>query len=484
MSMSHVSESAPGTRPVIVIGAGPAGLTAALELTTHGRKVIVVEALDNVGGISRTVTTNNGCRMDLGGHRFFTKSRRVSDFWHSVGDLLVERQRQSHILYRGHLLTYPVAVEGATFRAMGFLGTIRAAWGYMCAAVHKRREDSLEDFYINRFGRGLYNMFFESYTAKVWGVHPSQLSPDWGAQRVKSLSVGKVLKDMLSVGRSNKQTPTTLIRRFEYPPLGPGQLWEAVAKKVVDLGGELILGRKVTEISVENGRVTSVSLDDGTQIATDTVISSMPLKDLVDTLKGASLDADVVEAARELPYRDFIIVGVLVKKSELKMSLTDNWIYIQDNRVRVGRLQVFNNWSPDMVADPDQYVWLGMEYFANEGDDLWSMAKETMEKFAVDELVTIGIINSADAVVGEAAVVHVPKAYPCYMGTYDKIDKIRDTLDSIGGLWVVGRAGQHRYNNMDHSMLTAMYAADAILNGSEDRSPVWGVNTTDDYHEE
>lgn len=471
--------------PIVIIGAGPAGLTAAHRLCSQGRRVVVVEALDVVGGLSRTVPTEYG-RMDLGGHRFFTKEDIVNEFWHDVApDLMKERQRLSRILYRGHMLDYPVRLCVDTFRAMGVSGTLRAAWGYACARVHKRHEASLEDFYINRFGRGLYEMFFESYTNKVWGVHPSGLSPDWGAQRVKSLSVSKVIKDMFGHGRRDSQGPMSLTRRFEYPPLGPGQLWERVAKQISGYGGEVLTGHKVSRICVDrDGHIYCVVLDDGKSIDCDTVLSSMPLRDLAKSIDGGPDDPEARKAAEALPYRDFITVGMPVLKRLIKRRLPDNWIYIQDASVRLGRIQVFNNWSADMVSDPDNIMWLGLEYFADRGEDLWNMDDGRFISMAIDELITIGLIDSREAVVENGAVrINVPDAYPTYMGSYAQMDRIRRWLDGIHGLWPVGRAGQHRYNNMDHSMLTAMYAADAILGGSEDRAPVWSVNTSEEYHE-
>lgn len=472
---------------IIVVGAGPAGLTAAYELARNGDyKVVVIEALDRVGGLSRTVQTPYG-RMDLGGHRFFTKEGRVNDFWHNVaGDMMVERERHSRILYRGHLLDYPVRLSGDTFRAMGIGGTIRAGWGYMCSTIHKRPERSLEDFYINRFGRGLYSMFFESYTAKVWGVHPSALSPDWGAQRVKSLSVSKVIKDMFRRRLSGADVPTTLIRRFEYPPHGPGQLWEAVADRLEKLGGRVILNTRVDAIVVNNNNsVTSVKLSDGTTIQGRTVVNTMPLKKLAESLQGAKLSPEAKKIASELQYRDFIMVGLPVCRESVKMPLTDNWIYVQDKRVNLGRLQVFNNWSRDMVSDPDNVIWLGLEYFVSKGDQLWTMSDEYMARHAIKELITIGLIdNATDVLVDGITRINVPDAYPSYLGAYYQLDRLKEELDAIGGLWTIGRAGLHRYNNMDHSMLTGMLAADAILNGSIDRTPVWSVNTSDDYHEE
>lgn len=469
-------------KTAIIAGAGPAGLTAARELLDRVPDVmpVVLEATDMVGGISRTVD-HHGNRIDIGGHRFFSKSEAVNSFWNRHADMPV-RNRVSRIYYLRRFFDYPITMSMQTIRSLGFGRTIKAGVGYMAACMHKRPEHSLEDFYINRFGEPLYRMFFEDYTEKVWGRHPSQLDADWGAQRVKGLSIRAVLKDMLSkaVGRRQAMVETSLISQFNYPAHGPGELWGNVAASIVGAGGRLRYQSAVTGISLSGGRIESVtvSLPDGKTetLACDMLLSSMPIRDLVAAID--NVPDDVRRIASELPYRDFMTVGVLVEGS---CQLPDNWIYIQERDVRVGRLQVFNNWSPDMVARPQDTTWLGMEYFCNEGDAMWQMSDDDFTRMAVDELARIGLINPSDVV--DTVRIRMPKAYPAYFGAYHELPRVREWLDSIENLYCIGRNGQHRYNNMDHSMMTAMAAVDCIAEGRADRSAVWNVNTDDEYHE-
>ena len=514
-------------RVAVVIGAGPAGLTAASELLDKTDiHPLVLEQSDEIGGISKTVRYK-GNRMDIGGHRFFSKSRRVTDFWDktmpqqgspSKDDLLIGRQPQmaaggpdpeqtdrvmlgrgrvSRIFYLRKFFDYPISLKWRTFANMGLLRTVRAGFGYIKAAMVKKPETSLENFYINRFGRPLYSMFFEDYTEKVWGIHPSRLGADWGSQRVKGLSVMAILRDMIrkSLGTKEKgKVETSLIESFVYPKYGPGQLWEAVADDIVAAGGEVRKNNDVTAIHVSDGRVDYVesTLPDGSVVRAecDYLISSMPIKDLVAALRGIDVPDDVKRIASGLPYRDFITVGLLVNKLAIKNQtkiptykdrVPDTWIYIQERDVKIGRLQVFNNWSPYLIADYENTVWIGLEYFCTEGDEMWTMPKEDFIKMAIGELESIGIISADDVL--DATQVKVKKAYPSYFGTYYELDRVKEFLDGIGNLYCVGRNGQHRYNNMDHSMLTAMAVVDAISSGSTDKTPIWAVNTEEDYHE-
>lgn len=521
---------------IVIAGAGPAGLTAAVELLRRGAcRVTVCEASDMVGGISRTVA-HGGNRIDIGGHRFFSKSERVMQWWREMMPLqtapaadeialgermstgvferqactppvdadpqttdcvMLIRRRVSRIYYLRRFFDYPVRLSAATLRNMGLRRTLSAGFGYLRATVRKRPERSLEDFYINRFGRPLYRMFFEDYTTKVWGLHPSQLGADWGSQRVKGLSIAAILRDILSKATGcRKNVETSLIEEFLYPKFGPGQLWEAAADEVRRLGGTILMRTPVTEVHVgPGGAVDSVTVAhaDGRteQLACDAFISSLPLRDLAASLRGTMLPEDAARVAATLPYRDFITVGLLVPRLAIQNTtrlrtianrVPDTWIYIQERDVRLGRVQVFNNWSPYIVADNPGTVWLGLEYFCFEGDDLWSQSDADIAAFATEELRRTGIIDP-DTPVTDSVCIRVPKAYPAYHGSYYQLDTLRRALDSIPNLYCIGRNGQHRYNNMDHSMLTAMEAADAIGRRSTDKSPIWNVNTETDYHE-
>lgn len=516
-----------GRAVALIVGAGPAGLTAARELLDRTSiHPVVCEASDAIGGISQTVRYK-GNRMDVGGHRFFSKSERVTQWWRrmmpmqgapSHDDMLLDRavpvepqgpdperddrvmlvrQRVSRIFYLRKFFDYPIKLAVKTFANMGLWRTLKAGGGYVASMLHKRPETSLENFYINRFGAPLYRMFFEDYTEKVWGIHPSKLGADWGSQRVKGLSVWAILKDMATkrLGRKSDHVETSLIEQFVYPKYGPGQLWETVAADVENDGGEVLMRTPVKRIHVEQGRVDYVVVADpdgsDRRIACDHLFSSMPIKDLIAALDGIEVPADVARIAAELPYRDFITVGLLVKELKIKNETSiktyrdrvpDTWIYIQERDVKVGRLQVFNNWSPYLLNDYEGTMWIGLEYFCTEGDEMWRMDRQAFIDMAIDELVRINIIGSRDDVL-DSTQVKIKKAYPSYYGSYYELDRVKAFLDTIDNLWCIGRNGQHRYNNMDHSMLTAMEAVDAIAAGSTDKRAVWNVNTEEDYHE-
>ena len=522
-------------RHAVIVGAGPAGLTAALELLRRTDIVpIVLEQSSAMGGISRTVNYK-GNRMDIGGHRFFSKSDRVMNWWLEVmpleatseaatfityhnqsrsisssgersADARVEdrvmliRNRKSRIYFLRKFFEYPIALSPQTLRNLGMWRTVKIGVSYARSAIRQiRPEKTLEDFFINRFGRELYLTFFKSYTEKVWGVPCNAISADWGAQRVKGLSITKAILHFLKKLRggekdlSQKNVETSLIEKFLYPKFGPGQLWECVAQMIKDRGGIIETGWSVDRILTQNGRVTGVEAvrQDGArkQFLGDYVFSTMPIKELI-----RSLDADVPENVRQvsegLIYRDFITVGMLLNK--LKISdkdgpdsagarlLKDNWIYVQEPDVLVGRIQIFNNWSPYMVSDP-QNVWMGLEYFCNETDELWNKPDAEMIALAAEEMERIGIFSRSDLL--DAVVIRVPKTYPAYFGTYDRFQELRDYIDKFENLYLVGRNGMHRYNNQDHSMLTAMTAVDNIIEGRTDKSNIWAVNTEQDYHE-
>ena len=508
---------------IVIIGAGPAGLTAGLELLRRAPdrfSVTILEASGALGGISRTVNAG-GDRMDIGGHRFFSKDARVNAFWESLlptqgapalDDRLLGRQkplapggpdpeqtdrvmlvrdRVSRIYYGGKFFDYPISVKPQTFRNLGLSRTVRAGLGYFGACLRKRPETSLENFYINRFGRPLYEMFFEDYTEKLWGRHPSAISADWGAQRVKGLSVLRVLQNALGLSNTKE---TSLIEQFRYPKFGPGQLWEQAAAEFTARGGRLCKNCRVTGLEVRDGRLCTVRAADGgaeKEFPADFVLSSMPLCDLVAALTGVAVPPAVSKAAAGLPYRDFVTVGLLVpqlrQKNEtahkaLGTLVPDCWIYVQDRSVRLGRVQIFNNWSPYMVRDVQNTVFVGLEYFCREHDEFWNASDADLAEAGRRDLVRIGLLD-ADAKVLKSHCERVEKAYPAYFDTYAQLPCIREFLDRLGNLYCIGRNGQHRYNNMDHSMLTAFAACDGILQGNPDKTAVWSVNTEKAYHE-
>jgi protoporphyrinogen oxidase len=511
---------------VIIIGAGPAGLTAALELVRDGRmQPLVLEASHEVGGISRTVDYK-GNRMDIGGHRFFSKSDWVMNWWREIlpiaadaatveiayqgqrrkvgadgtasaesGRVMLLRDRLSRIYFLRKYFDYPIKLNATTLANLGPLRLVRIGVSYVWAMLFPRRtERSLEDFLVNRFGGELYRTFFKDYTEKVWGVPCDRISAEWGAQRIKGLSIVEALRHAWRQRFGTAQaTKTSLIEHFLYPRLGPGQMWQEVARRVTEGGGEIRFGQQVKGVRYEADRAVSVLTTDAAgqvvEIAGSYVISTMPVKDLVAGMQPPA-PAEVREVAAALPYRDFITVGLLVSRMRANRQAQsaradnippDNWIYIQERDVRVGRLQVFNNWSPDLVADEGK-VWLGLEYFCQEGDDLWRLPDQAMIEFAAGELEKIGMIDRADVLDG--TVIRVPKTYPAYFGAYEEFPRVRAWLDGIGNLYLVGRNGMHRYNNQDHSMLTAKLAVEAILDGKVDKAAIWAVNIDDDYHEE
>jgi protoporphyrinogen oxidase len=519
-------------KTAVIIGAGPAGLTAAIEFQRHSQiKPILIEASHDVGGISRTIRYK-GNRMDIGGHRFFSKSDRVMQWWLELlpveaetnphGELryqgrqrdlplaaapahdpqiedlvMLVRQRKSRIYFLRRFFDYPISLKAATFRNMGLKRTLRCGLSYMRSALlPKREERTLEDYIINQFGEQLYLTFFKSYTEKVWGVPCNEISAEWGAQRIKGLSLMGVVKHYLkktfALKRSGdiaqKETETSLIEQFLYPKFGPGQLWEHAADVVREGGGEIHFGIRIDRINVDGNKVVSVEgvneAGERVSYAGDYFFSTMPVRDLIRAI-GAPVPAEVKEVSEGLMYRDFITVGLLASKLSLHEKdgspLKDNWIYIQEPDVTVGRLQIFNNWSPWLVGSRDK-TWIGLEYFCNETDALWNLSDEEMAKFAIAEVAKIGILDAKN--VEDAHVVHVPKTYPAYFGSYDRFGVIRNYLDGFENLFLVGRNGMHKYNNQDHSMLTAMTAVENIVNGVATKDNIWAVNTESEYHEE
>jgi protoporphyrinogen oxidase len=546
-------------KKAIIIGAGPAGLTAALELLRRTDiQPVVLEASEEIGGISRTVRYK-GNRMDIGGHRFFSKSDRVMQWWlelmppeegvgtaihyqgkervvevpmdqaqepplRGMGPLtkveddeearghteavvtyapacpdlvMLIRPRKSRIYYLRRFFDYPITLTRTTLVNLGLRRTARVGLSYLRSRVTQiRPETSLEDFLINRFGRELYLTFFKSYTEKVWGTRCEAISAEWGAQRIKGLSLTGAVKHFVKRalgGGANgdvaqKSTDTSLIERFLYPKFGPGQLWEHVAERVMAAGGEVRTGWKVDRIFCERDRVVAIEAvnerGERERFEGGYFFSTMPMKELVRAMDGA-VPENVREVSEGLQYRDFITVGLLVDRLKVQEQdgglLKDTWIYVQEPDVQLGRLQIFNNWSPYLVEDPSK-VWIGLEYFCYETDALWKMTDEEMKQFAIGELVKIGLVREEDVCDGH--VVRVPKTYPAYFGTYGRFEELREFVDGFENLFLVGRNGMHKYNNQDHSMLTAMTVVDGLVAGRVDKAALWGINTEQEYHEE
>ena len=527
-------------KTAVIIGAGPAGLTAAFELLRHSDlKPIVLEKSDQMGGISRTVNYK-GNRIDIGGHRFFSKSDRVMNWWFEHMPLettrnangngygqtplqimyqrqarevapctngngngchpdlvMLVRRRKSRIYFLRQFFDYPITLSADTLKKLGPIRTLRIGLSYMrSAAMPIKDVQNLEQFFINRFGRELYHTFFKSYTEKVWGVPCDQISAEWGEQRIKGLSIKKTLQHIIQKqfekrkpkDISQKETETSLIEQFLYPKYGPGQMWDTVAHKVIAMGGEILTNFDVTRVHCRGHRVIAVSGRDSSgqerRFEGDYFVSTMAIKELMHSLD-VPVPLNVREVSDALQYRDFVTVGLLLKK--LKVSdpnqkmVEDNWIYIQEPDVKAGRLQIFNNWSPHLVAN-ENTVWVGVEYFCYEGDELWNKSPEQMARFAAEELDRIGIIDQNDVI--DSTVIKMAKTYPAYFGAYSRFNEVREYLDKFENLFLVGRNGMHRYNNQDHSMLTAMEAVNNIITGRKDKSNIWEVNTEAEYHEE
>lgn len=509
----------------IIMGAGPAGLTAALEMLTNTDIVpLVLEKSTYMGGLSRTINYN-GNRLDIGGHRFFSKSDRVMNWWlnilpieqdHSSASeityhrasrsidrfergpsanasdkVMLLRNRKSRIYFLGQLFDYPISISRDTIRKLGLLRTAKIGLSYAISAAAPIREvENLEQFFINRFGRELYLTFFKEYTEKVWGQRCCEISAEWGEQRIKGLSVVKAINHFFKrrdgIGDvAQKDTETSLIERFLYPKFGPGQMWEEVSRLVREKGGVILTETEATGLQVLGNRITGVTAKDlktgkDLMFEGDFVMSTLPVKELMRALK-TDVPAAVLHVSDNLPYRDFITVGLLANKLKVRDSgasvselISDNWIYIQEPGVKAGRVQIFNNWSPYLVHDPGK-VWLGVEYFCYESDDLWKLSDHKMAALATKELHDIGILDSTDVVDG--CVFRMPKAYPAYFGVYKDFDRVRNYLDGFENLFVVGRNGMHKYNNQDHAMLTAMLAVENMASGRTGKNNLWTVIT-------
>jgi len=526
-------------RRAIIIGAGPAGLTAAYELLKRTDiQPIVLEKSEYIGGISRTIDYK-GNRMDMGPHRFFSKSDRVMDWWLNImplegstdqsftisyqnkardihredsaspisgkdaGKKMLIIRRLTRIYFLKKFFSYPIQLTAGTLKILGFKRTIRILWSFFIARLFPRKPvTTLEDFIINQFGKELYLLFFKDYTEKVWGVPCYEISAEWGAQRIKGLSLSKAIaqavkslakkKNSGEIGQKDKET--SLIEQFLYPKYGPGSLWEEVARQVEEMGGKVYLNQDVKKLEIQDNQITCVHTQNNVTLETgvwegDYFFSTMPVQELIADL-GAGVPRQVQEVAAGLQYRDFINVGVLLKQLSTpgktagqyeKLVLKDNWIYIQESDVKVGRLMIYNNWGGGMIKDKST-VWIGMEYFCHKEDTFWAQDDETIRVQAILELEKMGLARKEDVL--DSTVRRMEKTYPAYFGTYKDFFKIREYTDRIVNLFLVGRNGMHKYNNADHSMLTAMVAVDNIYAGIIAKDNLWSINTEQEYHEE
>lgn len=518
-------------RTALIIGAGPAGLTAAYELLNKTDiKPIIYEMAGDIGGISKTVDYK-GNKIDIGGHRFFSKSDTVMKWWQDIlpiqgapakDDIVLNREvplshepsapdpentdkvmlirrRISRIFYLHKFFSYPVSININTFLNLGLIRVMRVCLSYIkIRLLPIKEEKSLEDFLINRFGKELYYTFFKDYTEKVWGVPCNNIKPEWGAQRIKGLSgmraILHVMKRKKSFSVDQKDIETSLIERFMYPKFGPGQLWEEVARIIVQKGGAVFLKHKVIGVTAQDNKVREIIVRDentGNTLITkgDFFFSTMPIKELILSFRD-SVPQEVQQVAQGLVYRDSITVGLLTKKLRIENEtniktihniIPDNWIYIQERGVKLARIQIYNNWSPYMVKD-ENTVWIGLEYVCNEGDELWSKSNGEFTKFAMDELEKINFIQRSDIL--DSIVIRMEKTYPAYFGSYDQLHIIRKFTNTFENLFLIGRNGMHRYNNMDHSMLAAMTAVDNIINKVLSKDNIWSINLEGEYHEE
>lgn len=515
-------------KKVIILGAGPAGLTAGHDLLTRDPEhydVTILEKTNDIGGISKTINYK-GNLMDIGGHRFFSKDPRVNEWWQQrlkiqsspalddkildrkkdlpsggadptiEDDVFLIRDRISRIYYKNSFLNYPISLNLKLITSIGIMQTIKAGFSYIWSLIRKLPEISLENFYINRFGRVIYSLFFEKYTLKLWGIHPKDLSADWGCQRVKGISILEVLKNafakQFNLGKESKET--SFIEKFMYPKFGPGQLWEKTAHEIENLGGKIIKNVSVKSIVFRNNKVQEITFKENdvtSLLQADFLLSSAPIKDLFSFFTGIDIPNDIYKATQKLQYRDFVTIGFLLKKLNLKNTTEyktinnitpDCWIYIQEPNIKMGRIQIFNNWSPYSVKDLQNTIWIGTEYFCTEGDDFWSKSDQQLFDFAKEELLSMNLITSVDDIL-DWHCEKIQKAYPAYFGSYKHMDRIIAFLNQYDNLFCIGRNGQHRYNNMDHSMVTAFNTVENILNREKSKDNIWSVNTEKVYHE-
>lgn len=508
----------------IIIGAGPAGITAAYELLDKTDILPVIFELSNdIGGLSKTVDYK-GNKIDIGGHRFFSKLDIINKWWlnilplqgspakddkllnrkfpenclcengpnpDEVDNVMLYRNRISRIFYMKKFFDYPIKFSFNTFLNLGLFKTLKISFSYLKTQLSiKQEEKNLKDFIINRFGKELYQTFFKDYTEKVWGVSCEEIQADWGKQRIKGLSLLKAVNTALRkliCPKSKYDTETSLIDSFLYPKYGPGQLWEEAAAKIIQKGGEINLNCKIIGLKQENNKITEVTVRNeiNGEIFTkkaDYFFSTMPIKDLINSIEG-DIPEETKTVANGLIYRDFITIGLLLNKLQIKNNtkiktindiIPDTWIYMQDKDVKIGRIQIFNNWSPYLIKNSN-LVWIGLEYFCNDTDDFWNMNNSDIIKFAQNELCSINFIDEKDII--DSTVIKYPKAYPCYFGTYNNFEKIKSYTNSIENLYLIGRNGMHKYNNMDHSMLSAITAVSNIKNNVKSKDNIWNLYT-------
>ncbi len=502
---------------VVIIGAGPAGITAGYELMKKkGYKVTILEAENSIGGLAKAVLHANN-RLDIGGHRFFTKNWKVNLWWlklfpiqarpaydyyktqrklnlpetgpspHLDDIVMLKRQRFSHIIDGNKNYPYPMRFNSRTILNIGIKNTFKALSDYLKIRLKPLEQNSLEDFYINRFGNFLYRKFLESYLEKILGKHPKDLSADMGAQKIKGLTLGRIIKNSFYRTFHLKcYTEPSLAREFYYPKFGPGHFWETVASKITSSGGKLVRNAKVVEIKLtEDGNVDEVGYKLNGElfyVKADAVISTMPLKDLVMCLP--DVPEDICQIAKDLPFRDMVTIGMMVKKLKLRNTtsiktlnniIPDTWLYIRNPETKLSRVQIYNNWSPYLLRDPKKNVWLGLEYFCQDGDDYWKLNKQQWRNVAVKDLLDSGILaNKKDVLT--YCVKKISHAIPLYCGSYNQLDKLLEYLDSIGNLYSIGRNGQHRNNTTDHSILTAFAAVKHITGRNDDKKRIRQIN--------
>lgn len=474
-------------KKVIVIGAGPAGLTIAYQLLKSKEyEVKIIEKESSVGGLSKSIMFN-GNRVDIGGHRYFTKNDRVQKLWNEVlpieYNMMLVRKRKSHILFDEKAIPYPIKIDKQLISCIGIRSGIAVVVSYMYSLFHKIKEESLEDFFINRFGKKLYSMFFRDYTKKLWGVPASILLPDWGSQRIQSLSMKSIIKDIFFQDRESEKS---MIRSFNYPALGSGQMWERLCSLCIKEGGNIEYNADVTEIIYHENFSKKIGFIKDGQMnyeSADLVISTMPLKDLVNGIN--SSPESIREIANKLSCRDMVTVSFFMDYEYagvcLKQNIEDCWIYIQKNAVKAGRLQILNNWS-EFAPKREAGLLLQVEYYCNEGEGFWSQTDEEWLELAISEMKICKIVSN-DVIIEDYVINRISKAYPIYDSGYKDIEKVRSWLDKIDGLYCVGRNGRHIYGNMDQVMESAFYAIDVVKRNGIGKDKIWVVNQDKEYIE-
>lgn len=481
-------------KKVIIMGAGPAGLTAGYELLRNNPQldVTILEKQNSIGGISKTVEFD-GNLIDLGGHRYFTKNERVMEWWNKFlkievddkkiksQDIMLMKSRKSSILYNGKYIEYPIKFNKHTISSLGIVNILKIMFSFFCVNILPPKGMSLEDFYVKRFGRKLYSMFFSDYTEKIWGKNPKEISSNWGNQRVQNFSISSIIKSLLK----NKKTDDerTMLNHFYYPLYGSGQLWKKVANEFCKLGGKIIVNADASVFELEDNKICSVTCKDGREYNGDVFISSMPVKDFVSGIKNTP--KRIYDISQRLQYREFVIVGLLIEKKGInkdKFSTENDWIYIQDKNLQMGRIQIFDNWSP-MMNKHENALLMGVEFFCNKNDYFWNLSNKEWSDIAISNLIKSNILCSKTYVLKSHAQ-KVEKAYPAYWDGYYNLNEIINYINSLDNIFCIGRNGQHRYNNMDHSMETAFAAVDFILGKTKDKSSIWDVNTKQEYCEQ